>query len=155
MPRRTDRSAAVDIRRAGPSDLDDLVALHRAFCDIDSHPFDAVRAMAAFAPLLDDDTHGVVWIVDSPPAYAVLTWGWSIEAGGPEAVLDEIFVAERGAGVGSLLVQHVLADAGRRGLARIFLETETHNERVRRFYRRHGFDADDSIWMAHDFVDLS
>jgi ribosomal protein S18 acetylase RimI-like enzyme len=145
----------VDIRRAVPGDLDRLVDLHREFCAVDAHPFDVERATAGFAPLLDDDRHGVVWIVDSPPAYAVLTWGWSIEAGGAEAVLDEIFVAERDAGVGSSLIQHVLDDGRRRGLSRILLETETHNQRVREFYERHGFRVDASVWMAREFVDLS
>jgi len=145
----------VAIRRAGPDDLDTLIDLHEAFCDVDGHPFDRRRARSGFTPLLDDDTHGVVWIVDSPPAYAVLTWGWSIEAGGAEAVLDELFVTERDGGVGSAVLQHVLADGRRRGLARIFLETESLNERVRTFYERQGFCADDSIWLSHDFVDLS
>ena len=145
----------VDIRRAVPGDLDRLVDLHREFCAVDAHPFDVGRATAALAPLLDDDRHGVVWIVDSPPAYAVLTWGWSIEGGGAEAVLDEIFVAERDAGVGSSLIQHVLDDGRRRGLSRILLETETHNQRVREFYERYGFRVDASVWMAHEFVGLS
>lgn len=145
----------VDIRRARPDDLDRLVELHREFCALDSHPFDARRATTAFAPLLDDDSHGLVWIIDSPPAYAVLTWGWSIEAGGAEALLDEIFVSERGAGVGSSLIQHLLDDGRRRGVARILLETETANHRVRDFYERHGFCVDVSIWMTHEFVDLS
>jgi GNAT superfamily N-acetyltransferase len=144
-----------DPRRAGPDDLDRLVALHRAFCDIDQHPFDETRARAAFAPLLADDTHGVVWITDRPAGYAVLTWGWSIEAGGPEAVLDEVFVSERGIGHGSVLVERVVADAEAHGMTRVFLETESRNERVRTFYERHGFVADDSIWMTRAFVDLS
>jgi len=145
----------VTIRRAGAADLDALVELHRAFCDADDHPFDIGRARAAFAPLLADDTHGVVWVVDAPQAYAVLTWGWSIEAGGVEAVLDEIFVSERSGGVGAALIEHVVDDGRRRGLTRIFLETEARNDRVRRFYERHGFRADDSIWMSLDFVDLT
>ncbi len=144
-----------DIRRAGARDLDTLVELHQAFCEVDGHPFDHRRARSAFTPLLADDTVGVVWIVDTPPGYAVLTWGWSIEAGGAEAVLDEIFVTERNTGVGSSLVDHLLADGRRRGLARIFLETEAHNDRVRGFYTRHGFSTDDSIWLSHEFVDLS
>lgn len=145
----------VDIRRAGPPDLDTLVELHREFCSMDDHPFDPQRAHAAFAPLLPDDTHGVVWIVDEPAAYAVVTWGWSVEAGGAEAVLDELFVTARDRGVGAAVVSHLLADGRRRGLARIFLETEAANDRVREFYRRHGFRADDSIWLSHDFVELS
>ena len=145
----------VAIRRAGPDDLDTLIGLHEAFCDVDGHPFDRRRARSGFTPLLDGDAHGMVWIVDSPPAYAVLTWGWSIEAGGAEAVLDELFVTERDGGVGSALLEHVLSDGRRRKLARIFLETESLNERVRTFYARHGFRTDDSIWLSHDFVDLS
>ena len=129
----------VTIRRAGSADLDVLVELHRAFCDADAHPFDIGRARAAFAPLLTDDSRGVVWVVDAPQAYAVLTWGWSIEAGGAEAVLDEIFVSERERGVGAALIEHVVDDGRRRGLTRIFLETEARNDRVRRFYERHGF----------------
>jgi ribosomal protein S18 acetylase RimI-like enzyme len=49
----------------------------------------------------------------------------------------------------------VLADGRRRGLARIFLETEAPNERVRSLYERHGFVSDDSVWMSHQFVELS
>lgn len=145
----------VIIRRAKTSDLDTLVDLHREFCVVDTHPFDHGRARAAFVPLLDDDEHGVVWIVDAPLAYAVVTWGWSIEAGGAEAVLDELFVTERDGGVGAAMLDHIVEDGRLRGLARLFLETEAHNVRVRRFYERHGFRTDDSIWLSHDFVDLS
>jgi len=142
----------VRVRRAVPADLDALVALHQRFCAVDGHPFDADRARRGFAPLLDDDRHGVVWLTAS--GYAVVTWGWSIEAGGAEAVLDEVFVDDRGEGVGSGLIEHLLADCLARGIARVFLETESHNERVRRLYARHGFVVDDSIWMSHDFIDL-
>ena len=145
----------MEVRRAGRRDLATLIELHREFCRIDAHPFSDARARAAFTPLLDDDTHGVVWMIDRPPAYAVLTWGWSIEAGGAEAVLDEIFTTERGTGNGSALLRHVLRDAEQRGLARVFLETELPNTRVRGFYERHGFTTDDSVWMSIDFVDLS
>jgi GNAT superfamily N-acetyltransferase len=139
------------IRRAGPGDLDVLVDLHRSFCDTDDHPFDGDRARAAFLALLVDDRHGVVWIVDPAEGYAVLTWGWSIEAGGLEAVLDEIFVNHRGEGRGTELVEYVAKDAQRRGVNRIFLETESHNRRGRALYARCGFVVEDSIWMSRTF----
>jgi len=73
------------IRRAVADDLDALIALHEQFCTVDGHPFDRSRATAAFVPLLADDRHGVVWITAEASAYAVVTWGWSIEAGGARA----------------------------------------------------------------------
>jgi ribosomal protein S18 acetylase RimI-like enzyme len=141
-----------EIRRALLGDLDDLVAMHHAFCAADDHEFSATRARDGFSPLLADDRHGVVWIVADRAAYAVLTWGWSIEAGGPEAVLDEIYVSTPGLGIGGALIDHVLADGRARGLARVFLETERHNVAARRLYARHGFVEDDSIWMSVEFA---
>jgi GNAT superfamily N-acetyltransferase len=140
------------IRRAHPDDLETLLALHARFCAADRHPFDPARATAAFVPLLADDRHGVVWITGG--GYAVVTWGWSIEAGGAEGLIDEIYVADRGAGTGTALIEHLLADARERLLSRLTLETGSANERVRAFYSRHGFVIDDSVWMSHPFVDL-
>ncbi len=138
------------IRRAEPADLAALVELNRQFCVIDHHQFDATRVEAGFAPLLANDDHGIVLISDDPAGYAVLTWGWSVEAGGAEAVLDEIYLSERGRGHGSVLIDAILEQANAFELARVFLETERHNDRARRLYARHGFVEDDSIWMSHE-----
>lgn len=154
MNRPTDTTSPA-IRRADLDDLDDLVRLHRDFCEVDRHPFHERRARTAFDGLLADHARGIVWIVDRPAAYAVLTWGWSIEAGGLEGVLDEVFVSEQGTGVGGELIDHLVEEGRRLGLARIFLETEAHNVRARRLYARHGFVEDDSIWMSREFTDLS
>ena len=35
-----------------------------------------------------------------------------------------------------------------RGMRRIFLETEAINANARRLYERHGYEEEDSIWMA-------
>lgn len=145
-------SGGEHIRRARPSDLEVLVDLHRAFCVADHHPFDAHRAHAALEPLLRDDRWGVVWLAEPDAGYAVLTWGWSIEAGGAEAVLDELYVRAPNHGLGTSLVDRLVADGRQRGLARIFLETESHNDRARRFYGRRGFAVDDSIWMSIDLA---
>jgi GNAT superfamily N-acetyltransferase len=142
-----------EIRQAIPADLDRLVDMHREFCAADDHEFSQERALAGFGPLLDGDRWGVVWIVDDPGAYAVLTWSWSIEIGGFEVILDEIFVSVRGTGVGSKLLDHLLGDLRNRGAKRIFLETERASDRARTLYSRHGFVEDDSIWMSTTFDD--
>lgn len=149
----------VRVERATSRDLDVLIDLHREFCEADSHPFDAASARRAFAPLLADDSRGVVWLVhttdrpESTEGYAVVTWGWSIEAGGAESIFDEMFVRRRGIGIGSRAMSLVIDEVRRLGLARIYLETESHNENGRRLYRRLGFVDEDSIWMNLDFRD--
>jgi ribosomal protein S18 acetylase RimI-like enzyme len=143
----------VSVRLATTADLDRLVDLHRQFCEVDQHDFSDERARVGFGPLLDSDRWGVVWMIDEPGSYAVLTWGWSIEIGGLEAVLDEIFVSARNTGVGSGLLDHLVADARQRGVKRIFLETERDNARARGLYARHGFVEDDSIWMSNEVGD--
>lgn len=80
--------------------------------------------------------------------YAVVTWGYAIESGGRDALLDEIYLRDRGLGRGGELLGAILDDCRRRGLSQVFLETESHNERVRGFYARHGFTVDPSVWMS-------
>jgi GNAT superfamily N-acetyltransferase len=139
-------------RLATPADLKELVNLVREFCEADRHDFDESRVRSALIPLLESDRHGLVWLVGRPAeGYAVVTWGYSLESGGADALLDEIYLRERGSGHGSELLRHILRDLEARGLKRIFLETERHNEAVRRFYARHGFEEESSIWMSRGF----
>ncbi len=44
-----------------------------------------------------------------------------------------------GHGIGSALLEALLAEAGRRGCAQVFLEVRTDNTRAQRLYRRYGF----------------
>lgn len=134
---------------AGPGDVELLLAMAAEFNQIDGHPHDDARVRAALLPLLVDDHLGIVYLLGEPAiGYAVVTWGYSIESGGRDALLDEIYVRPRGQGLGGAGFDAVLDDLRHRGLPRIFLETERSNERVRRFYARHGFVEEDSIWMS-------
>ena len=68
-------------------------------------------------------------------------------AGGRDALLDELYVRHRDQGAGSRLLAVALEGARAAGATRIFLETEAPNDSVRRFYRRHGFVDEDSVWL--------
>jgi GNAT superfamily N-acetyltransferase len=146
----------VAIRRAEPSDLDLLLPLIREFYEIDQHPFGLERVQRAIEPLLADDTHGQVWLVvagDSEAdldGYGVITWGYSLESGGRDALLDELYVRHRGAGVGTSALKAMIDAAGAAGASRVFVETEAHNTRGRTFYARLGFRTEESVWVSKD-----
>lgn len=139
-------------RRAGPVDEAVLLVLIEEFCAIDRHDFDRNRVLRGLTPLLAGDDVGQVWLVEGEPGavdgYAVVTWSWSLESGGRDCLLDELYVRRRGEGLGGRALREVLAAAAGAVAAAMFLETESHNARVRAFYRRAGFEVESSVWMA-------
>jgi GNAT superfamily N-acetyltransferase len=139
------------LRRAEPGDVLLVLGLIRDFYRVDGHVFNESRLRPALEPLLDDDRFGVVWLIGQPVGgYAIVTWSYSLESGGREALLDEIYVADPGHGLGSAAMRAILDDVAARGVGKMFLETELRNARARDFYTRAGFDTDDSIWMSCD-----
>lgn len=137
------------LRRATVEDEQLLLALIAEFYQVDGHDYDEAKLSAALPALLKDDCHGVIWMIGEPEiGYAVVTWSYSLESGGRDALLDEIYLRERGSGLGSRALRAILDDCLERGLSRMFLETERHNARVRDFYARAGFTEEDSIWMV-------
>jgi ribosomal protein S18 acetylase RimI-like enzyme len=138
------------IRRSVPEDVEAVLDLVEAYCLADGHHFDEDVARPPVEELTRFDRFGVLWVAERETAvvgYLVITWGYGIEAGGLEAVADELYVEPKGEGIGTRLMEHAAADCASRGVRRIFLETELANESARRLYRRLGYEADDSIWM--------
>jgi GNAT superfamily N-acetyltransferase len=142
------------IVRAGVGDQAHLLTLIGEFYEIDRHEYRESRVLAALVPLLLDDRYGQVWLIsedDRPTAaadgYAIVTWGWSLESGGLDCILDELYLRRRGQGRGTEAVEQIIAAARAAGASTMFLETEAANERARRFYARRGFAVEDSIWM--------
>ena len=136
------------LKRAETQHLPLLLTLVEAFCVLDQHPYEPARVESALRPLLEHDDFGVVYLVNDDQGYVVITWGYSLESGGREALVDEIYLCQRGLGVGTQVMQALFEDLRGRGIVKMFLETERHNARARTFYARQGFEADDSIWMS-------
>jgi GNAT superfamily N-acetyltransferase len=72
------------------------------------------RASAAFEKILSEETRGRVWILEQdnqPAGYVVLTIGYSMEYGGLDAFVDDLFVRSpyRGKGLGRAALEALLA----------------------------------------------
>ena len=66
--------------------------------------------------------------------------GLLAQAGGQADVVTLAVAADRwGQGIGSALLDGLLAEAARRGCTEIFLEVRVDNDRAQRLYRRRGF----------------
>lgn len=129
---------------AGPADLDELLAMLDRFNRSQGYPFDATLARSALGELLARPELGRVYRIAQGAAsvgYAALTFGWSLEWGGRDAFIDEIFVeqAARGRGVGRAALRALAAEAERLGVRALHLEVEAANEAAQALYRSEGF----------------
>jgi ribosomal protein S18 acetylase RimI-like enzyme len=143
----------VAIRPAGPGDRDTLVELMTEFYAETATPFDPDRTVRAFETLLGDASRGRAWILErygSAAGYAVLAVGFSMEYGGRDAFLDDLFVREehRGRGLGRAAMQAVLAECERRGVRALHLEVARDNTAAKELYRRFGFADHDRQLMT-------
>jgi ribosomal protein S18 acetylase RimI-like enzyme len=139
------------IRPAGPGDRDILVDLMTEFYAETATPFDPDAAAPAFQTLLGDPGLGRAWIVESAGAavgYAVLAMGFSLQFGGRDAFLDDLFIqrGHRGRGLGRAAVRAVLDECASRGVRALHLEVARDNLAAKELYRRFGF-ADHGFQM--------
>jgi hypothetical protein len=71
----------------------------RAYYAEDGHTFHDDRQPAALAALAAGDPFGRAWLIrlgEHAVGYVVLTWTFSIEAGGREACIDELYLVTGG-----------------------------------------------------------
>jgi GNAT superfamily N-acetyltransferase len=131
-------------RVADRSLVDRLLVLMAEFYAYGDISYDETVARAALQELLADPRLGAVWLVEQGEesvGYAVLAFGFSLELGGRDAILDELYVRERhrGIGVGRRTLAVVEAGCRERGIRALHLEVDETDERAQRFYAKAGF----------------
>jgi ribosomal protein S18 acetylase RimI-like enzyme len=141
----------LQIRVAKEPDLAAVVPLMLEFSREVDAELSEQHVSDALKPLLADATIGDVWVVEDDQilGYLVITWGWGIESGGKEALIDEIFISPevRGQGLASALIEAALNRARELDTKAVFLETERDNPQSRALYERLGFRTETSLWM--------
>lgn len=141
------------IRRAVEGDGPKLLSLLSQYCLEVGNVLSEDHLQAAMVPLIKRPELGDLLVAEQNGeliGYVVITWGWGIESGGAEALVDEMFVTAeyRGQGVGTLLMTAALERAKDQEVKVVFLETELDNPESRALYDRLGFELESSIWMS-------
>lgn len=140
------------IRRGNESDFHQLIPLLSQFSLEAGTNLADDHLAAGLEPMLRGINHGEIWVLDDQGTligYLVIGWGWGIESGGKEALIDEVFITSphRNKGHGRQLVKHALEHVKQQGAKTVFLETEESNPESRKLYLELGFEVEDSIWM--------
>ena len=110
---------------------------------------DAAHQERSILPLLEGSPHGAVWLIGprrSPVGYVVVSFGWSIEYGGMDAIVDELYIrpAVRGRGMAGEAINALAQALKQSTIKALHLEVDRSNETAMRLYERCGFVARDS-----------
>lgn len=108
------------------------------------YPLNRDRAAQAFSALLADERLGHVWLIGADSqdvGYIVLTLGYSMEYGGLDGFVDDLFIRApfRGAGLGTAALDEVREFAASLGVRALHLEVARDNAAAQAVYRRAGF----------------
>ncbi len=127
---------------ADASDLPRLLPMVETFhreAGIDSS---ADGREAGVMPLLDGNPLGAIWMIGpkmAPVGYVCVSFGWSIELGGMDGMIDELWIREkvRGRGMGTEALDALKKALGAAGITALHLEGV--GEGATRLYERSGF----------------
>jgi GNAT superfamily N-acetyltransferase len=136
--------AVTTIRLAAPSDLEVLLPHVAVFHDHEGIRLPDAERRVAVAALLAPGGPGLALVAfdgDDFVGYAFVVFGFSVEFGGRDGFLDELYVAEahRGKGIGRQIIARAEAEARKAGVRALHLEADHANPRAADLYRRLGF----------------
>ncbi|SHH78800.1 GNAT family N-acetyltransferase [Marivita hallyeonensis] len=113
---------------------------HQGFDTTPTHQHDAIL------PLLEGLPHGAVWLIGprrAPVGYVVVSFGWSVEYGGMDAIVDELYIrtAVRKRGMGSEAINALARALKDGGIRALHLEADQDNQTLVKFYERLKFET--------------
>lgn len=140
------------IHLATPQDAAKLLPLIEAFhaeMGIDS---DAEHRATALSPLLEGSPLGAVWLfgpTKAPVGYIILTFGWSMEFGGMDANVDELFIrpSVRGRGIATEALAEISKSLQGTGIKALSLEVDREDAATQRLYTRAHFTPRDRYML--------
>ncbi|MGR3616523.1 MAG: GNAT family N-acetyltransferase [Paracoccaceae bacterium] len=139
-------SAAIHL--AGPDDFEKVLVLVTTFHgEVGIESTEDIRR-AGIEPLLNGSPYGVIYLIGptrAPVGYIAITFGWSLEFGGMDGFVDELFIrpAVRGRGVASEVLTELPKALAQAGLKALHLEVDREDEAAQRLYLRSRFKPRD------------
>lgn len=139
-------SAALHL--AKPEDLERLMPLVSAFHAELQLGSEETALERALVPLLEGSPYGAIYLLGparAPMGYVTLTFSWSIEMGGMDGFVDEIYLrpAVRGRGIALEALQSLRKMLQSAGVTALHLEVDRENEAAHRLYKRARFELRD------------
>ena len=129
-----------------------LLELMRGYYRDDGLEFDATHAQASMGRLLREPQWGRAYLIETGPSvvgYVAICVGFSLELGGNDAYIDEVFVLpeHRGRGHARRALEFVTKSAPSWGIAALHLEVDRENLAAQNLYTALGYKKRDRYYL--------
>jgi ribosomal protein S18 acetylase RimI-like enzyme len=143
----------INIRDATIKDVNSITSITDIYYQEDNYPFSSEKSSKTLALLLNNPTWGKVWVVEEKEeilGYFIVTLGFSLEYGGRDAFLDEIYFMPtlRGKGLGKICVEMAIEWCKSQDVKAIHLEVEQKRDTAIKLYEKMGFILHDRLLMT-------
>src|SRR5690606_14599782 len=140
-------------KEAGIEELENILTLIYRFYEVSPAEALAEKLKTSVMELIANPKYGKAWLISVDnyiAGYIVLTFGFSIEYNGKDALVDEFFIDEsyRGKGIGKKALEFVTEYSKNNGINAIHLEVKEKHNKAKRLYEREGFVKHDSVFMT-------
>ena len=134
------------LQKATAEDLAPLLEMVAEYHCFERLETTAAARHQAISTLLANPTFGGIWLIvveNQPQGYFALTFGFSIEFGGRDAFIDELYIKPdvRDQGLGTQALTLIGPIAKNLGIQALHLEVAHHNDRAQNLYMKAGFSA--------------
>lgn len=139
---------------AKPADLERLTALVKGCDEETGLTRDEEQRQAALVPLLEGVPHGAIYLIGparAPMGYVVVSFGWSLELGGMDGRIDQIYLrrAVRRRGIATEVLTTLPTALANAGVKALHLQVAKDNEAAMHLAARVRFTPrDDFAFMS-------
>lgn len=145
----------IEYKQAAVSDEETLMTLRREFCEHEPfpNPLDEKTNCAVLRRLIENESFGRIWLIlveDEAAGYVVLSFGYSLEYAGRDALIDELFLREkfRGIGIGKRIIAFIEDFCREQNIKAVHLEVERENIAAKSLYHKAGFVDHDRHFLT-------
>ncbi|MCF4970046.1 GNAT family N-acetyltransferase [Nostoc sp. CMAA1605] len=135
----------INFKLADNNDIDKLLQFIQKLYEVDgSIAFNAVVARQALIKLLSDELMGRIWLIqdqNSSVGYVIITFSYSLEYGGKDAFIDELYIDKdyQRQGIGKQTIKFLEEVCISLNVRALHLEVEKENTSAQSFYHQVGF----------------
>lgn len=133
--------------------IDILLTMIEEFYLLEHIPYEKEILRDCLHDIIQNPVLGIVRLViidDAPAGYFVLTFGYSLEYHGRNAVLDEFYIREayQRKGAGTECLKYIEEYCRTENIIAVHLVVDRVNQRAKDLYHRNGYEVHDRYLMS-------